>query len=95
MNAPYDILEMLKTVPDGRILEAFHVTTFRCTRRDDNGAAMEVLVEILDAGPGAGLARYVVEVTGENEEYVATNPAESIEAALALVPWHELEEVHA
>ena len=95
MTSPYEVLEMLKLTADGRILDAFHVTTFRCMRRDDNGAAMEVLVEILDAGPGAGLERYVVEVTGENDVFVATNPAESIEAALALVPWHELEEVRA
>ena len=84
-----DILERLKRASGA--FEVYHRTEYTLYRERKGGGVQEVLVEILDAGPSKQHTRYHVHARSENGATATGNPAESIEVALAIVHWGNLD----
>ena len=90
---------------DSGIIDLAEVSTYIGYRRGADDAEREITIEILDAGPDAGDNRYVVEVTedrgdgdldadlGDELEATIHAAGASLEAAIAALPWNELDEV--
>jgi hypothetical protein len=83
------ILEKLKTL--GAIYEAHYATSFICFRRRAEGSTEEITVYVLDRGPQDPATRYLCEVRPESDTRVVGTPCESIEKALSVVPWDDLD----
>jgi hypothetical protein len=75
----------------GRFSEAYHVTTFECYRETKDGRNQRVEVRVLDAGPEAAKLRYSVYATSEDGKAATGNSAETVELAMALVHWGNLD----
>ena len=82
-------IEHLKSLP--RISEAYHVTTFECVREARDGSPRIVTVEIHDAGEGVDYSRYAAVVRSDDGRAASGNRADSVEAALSIVHWHDLD----
>jgi hypothetical protein len=91
MDPPFDALDYLKKLPT--MVEAYHVTTFQCSRNAQDGSAQEVEVTVLDAGPdhGQAFARYRAVARRQDGKVVNGQPGPSAQAALALVNWADLD----
>ena len=84
--------EIMKTKDVSGIFEVYHTMTFLCYRTPKPGAAaQEVIVEIHDAGPAAGDHRYSVHAKADDDKLAAGNSAASVEEALSIVHWDELD----
>jgi hypothetical protein len=86
----HEAIRRLKNHAD--IFEAYEVRTFQCYRHSQDGSVQEVEVKIMDAGPDvdAGV-RYSVVATSEDGKTASGNSAESIQTALAILHWYELD----
>ena len=73
--------------------EVDQVTTFECYRDLPRGGVQRVIVEILDAGRAARPAgRYSCRArTKDGKAQAFGNTADSIEAAIAVVHWFDLD----
>ena len=88
---PIDVIAEIKKEAD--FSEVFHKTSFVCVRKTKKGETQDVVVEILDAGPDAGMKRYVcVAVSKKTRKEATGNPAGSIREALSIVHWKDLDE---
>lgn len=84
-----DIMKKLKK--DAGFFEIYHKTSFWGYRRNANGETQEVSVDILDMGSEAGDSRYSC-VANTNDGKTATgNPASSIDVAISIVHWRDLD----
>jgi hypothetical protein len=83
------ILEKLKTL--GAIYEAHHATSFMCFRRRAEGSTEEIMVYVLDRGPQDPATRYLCEVRSESGRRIVGIPCESIEKAISMVQWDDLD----
>lgn len=86
-----EIINHLKKVSG--FLEVYHKTSFECSRKAKDGSEQEVLVEILDAGPDVEKPqlRYQCVATTKDGKIATGNPADSIDVALSIVHWHDLD----
>jgi hypothetical protein len=76
----------------GKIFEAYHVTTFTGYRKAANGEDRKVSIEILDAGAHDREHRYTATVTDvENGRHATGNGAGSVDQALAIIHWQDLD----
>jgi hypothetical protein len=95
MEKPMDIentIAKLKGLKGAKIFEAYHCTTIRAYRKRRDGVSQELTIEILDAGPDVGSAnRYSCTVSAANGKKAIGNAAESIDAALDVVHWVDLD----
>ena len=82
-------LETLKKLAG--IFEAYHVTTFKCYRHAKSGGDQEVTVTITDAGPDNTYTRYHVEARTADGRAASGNGAATVQNALAMVHWPELD----
>jgi hypothetical protein len=91
MDPLRDALGYLKQLP--RVVDAYLVTTFQCSRTTQDGSAQEVEVTLLDAGPdhGQAFARYRAVARTKDGKVGTGQPGPSAQAALALVPWADLD----
>lgn len=84
-----EILEMLKKETGAN--EAYRRTEYMLYRDNKSGGVQEVRVEILDGGPAMGNARYHVKATSDDGRVATGNPDKSLETALAIVHWYDLD----
>lgn len=91
MAGPVDLIPELKSRVG--LTEAYHVTTFKGYRKSGPqvGDIQEVTVEIWDAGPERRASRYMILAVSEGGKVASGNPVDSIETALALVHWADLD----
>jgi len=97
-----ETLRLLQTDQTG-IFDLAQVTTLVGFRRGKDGVQRDVTVEILDSGPAAGAARYVVEIAEDHTDDVLDDgldddlertiraEAASLDAAIATLRWDELD----
>jgi hypothetical protein len=83
------ILEKLKTL--GAIYEAHYATSFVCFRRRAEGSTEEITVHVLDRGPEDPATRYLCEVRSESGKRMVGTPCESIDKAISVVQWDDLD----
>ena len=87
-----DIREAIKGLEEnGNLLEVREVRYFEGYRDTASGSRQTIHVKIFDGGPGAGDIRYSCEATSENGKVTRGNEAESIDTALAITRWNELD----
>jgi hypothetical protein len=91
MTSPDQMRALLKRLPGLNFDEIYHVTTFRCYRRTPSNEMQVVIVEIQDLGPEHPDIRYTCTAISEDKRFATGNPASSIEGALAIVHWGDLE----
>lgn len=84
-----EILECLKRVAG--ISDAYLRREFTVFRETQDGDLQEVTVVVLDAGPSRKGARFHVFATTEDGGRASGNPAESLDSALAIVHWSDLD----
>ncbi len=84
-----DVMNQLKKC--GGIFEIYHKTSFWGYRRNANGEKQKVLVDILDMGPEADDLRYSCVATTYDGKMATGNHASSIEVAISIVRWDELD----
>lgn len=87
-----DIREaMLGFEQHGEFSEVYEVHSFEGYRETGADEPQTVLVKILDAGPDAGQDRYACEASTEDGAKVTRgNFAESVDTAMAITRWSEL-----
>ena len=77
------------------LFEAYHVTTIKGFRRDNQGTERPITVEIWDAGaapePSRRDARYFVQAHDDRGRSAGGNSAATVEAAIAKVHWGNLD----
>jgi hypothetical protein len=83
-----DALAALNRVPD--FFEVYHRSSFRCYRNTNTGAVQEVIVEVLDAGPGKS-PRYRVAAKAKGGKVASGDPSDTIDAAVAMIRWSDLD----
>jgi hypothetical protein len=83
-----DALAALKRLPD--IFEVYHRSSFRCYRNTNTGAVQEVIVEILDAGPGTS-PRFHVGAKVKGGKVASGDAADTIDAAVAMLHLSDLD----
>ena len=83
------IMEQLKKV--GGLQEVYHKTSFWGYRRNAKGEDQKVSVDILDMGQGSGNRRYHCVVKQDDLKTAPGNEAESIEEAIAIFHWQNLD----
>jgi hypothetical protein len=83
------ILEKLKTL--GAIYEAHRATSFICFRRRPEGSTEEITVHVLDRGLQDPATRYLCEVRTENGQRIVGVPCESVEKAISVMQWDDLD----
>jgi hypothetical protein len=72
--------------------EIYQVTTFRCYRTAANGVPQTVIVNVLDAGPDVPSdLRYSCVALTQEGHFAAGNPGGTIDEALAIVHWGQLD----
>jgi hypothetical protein len=85
---PDEIIEQLER---NTFFDALHVAhTFECYRNRKDGSTQKVNVRILDYGPGSH-ARYTVVAVADDGAAATGNPGETIQVALAMVHWGDLD----
>lgn len=84
-----EILDQLKAVTGA--FEAYHRTEYVVYRDTASGGVQEIHIEVLDAGPSKPHIRYQVTATSDEGKKATGNPSESLEVALAIVHWHDLD----
>ena len=68
------------------------VARFQCNRRDKDGSDRNVIIEILDAGPGGDTAsRYTVWAFDEGGRIALGNGGATIDEAIEVTQWHKLD----
>jgi hypothetical protein len=87
-----DKAAVMKELKKHGFIEISHKTSFVGYRKTEQGGAYRVSIDILDAGEGAGNIRYHCVPTREDGKIAAGNEASSIEDAIRLVHWWELDE---
>ena len=80
----------------GSLDEAYLVTTVKGYRRDERDIPQLITVEIWDAGPAPGRnpARYMVLARDDWGREAIGEAAATVEEAIALVPWGDLDREH-
>ncbi len=90
----WELLRRLKQA--SKASELYAVTQFVGYRQDPDGEPGDQIafqIQILDAGPEAPAAsRYVIVADDDDDRMTTGGEAESVEAAIAAVHWHELDE---
>ena len=86
---PLSTMKILREM--GKMKEVAHVTTFKCYRDIRGVGLKEVTVEILDHGPEVGVTRYICNATTEDGTTATGNGADSIDTAIAIVHWGDLD----
>jgi len=93
-----DVIEQLLklrhslTGGEPNFLEVYAVQSFRCHRKKKNGETQRVSVELLDAGStSAPGLRYSCRAVGDDGARAAGSPQPTIEHALAVVHWGDLD----
>lgn len=81
-------LNVLKKMPG--FIDVLHRSTFWCHRRTKSGADQVVTVEILDAGPGKS-PRFWVSAKSDDGKEASGNAQDTLNNALALVHWYQLD----
>ena len=69
-------------------VDSSHVTEFRGTLRDENGAVKVVTVKIHDYGRGHP-SRYLCVARDEDGRVVGGNPEKNLETCLACIRWND------
>jgi hypothetical protein len=92
MEREHEILAKLRRPGYFGFDEVWLKTSFRCFR-NINGALIGCDVEVFDGGPEETALRYFVVVTSDEGKRARSNPAPSVEIALATTHWGELESV--
>jgi len=86
------IIDKLYDVKEAAFSEIHEVRTFRCYRQKKNGGTQAVTVEIKDAGYHLGPdLRYSVLAVSDEGTRAVGNPADTIQHALVLTHWNELD----
>jgi len=75
----------------GDFFEVYEVHSFTGYREVGGDQPQTVHVKILDAGPKAGDIRYAVEASTEDGKVTRGNPAESVDVALGITRFNELD----
>ena len=87
-----DIDNAIEKIGNTLGFDAYHVTTFRCTRIKKSGGTQGVTIEILDGGPQINQGfRYTCIVRSHDGKEASGNPESSVDAALAGVHWEKLD----
>lgn len=87
-----DIGETIRSLErNGDFFEVREVHSFEGYRDTGSGQPQTVHVKVFDAGPGAGAQRYAVEARTEDGKVTRGNEAESVDTALAITRWNELD----
>jgi hypothetical protein len=74
------------------LTEAYHIhSTYVGYHRKPDGTTTKVTVTVYDAGPARSGYRYHVDAIADDGARTMGNPAASIEAALGLVHWGDLD----
>ncbi len=89
---PQEVMNRLKEDVEANFFEIYEVHSFKGYREAADGSNQEVNVKILDMGPGAGHQRYSVEATSEDGQVARGNPAGTIDEAIAITHWTELDQ---
>ncbi len=88
------LLRQLKQ--ESKAKELYEVTQFVGYRQDPEGDPGDIIafqIQVLDAGPDAPAERrYIVVAQDDDDRMTTGDEAESLEAAIAAVHWHELDE---
>jgi hypothetical protein len=84
-----DALPLLKQY--ARAFEAYHVSEYVLHREKKGGATQTVTVKVFDGGPERRDLRYHAEAHGDDGTFATGNAAESVDLALAIVHWDELD----
>ena len=85
-----EVISKLLEIPG--CTEVFHVETFKCCRKWDQGCMKEVTVNVWDAGPHTQLdGRYICMASDEHGNGAIGSPSESIEGAVKSVDWKTLD----
>ena len=84
-----EMMEKLKKY--GEFFELHHKTSFIGYRHTKNKGDQEVQIDILDAGPEAGNARYYCTATSEDGKVATGNSGPSIDVVLGTVHWYNLD----
>jgi hypothetical protein len=82
-----EIIAQLKKTAD--IFEAYRVTSFFSYRKTKSVETQKVLVEIRDAGEDSTARYHVIATAGDKQ--VSGNANASLESALAIVHWWDLD----
>lgn len=85
-----DISKVIKEIKDHDFFEVYHKTSFKCYKDNDDGSSQQVDIDIFDAGSEKGNLRYSIEARAENGNFATGNPASSIDEALDIVHWGDL-----
>lgn len=88
---PDDVRKALQKTYGANFHEVHHVTTFRGYRTTSTGESQLVIVDILDLGPDARDFRYSCHALTEDGRFATGNPADSIDHALSIVHWDDLD----
>jgi hypothetical protein len=84
-----DVMKQLKK--EARFFEIYHKTSFLGYRKNAKGEDQEVAVDILDMGSGTGDSRYSCIATTKDGKMATGNPASSIDVAISIVHWYDLD----
>lgn len=83
---PIDVLQALKDRDPLKVIEAYHVSTFRGHRQKKDGEPQDFTLTILDAGPTlAPIARYTCKIETDDGQKFTGNPHESVAGALYIL----------
>jgi hypothetical protein len=74
-----------------RFFEIYSRHEFKAYRYASSGGVQSVTVTVLDAGPGAGENRYSVSAKAESGVEAHGNNAGTLDEAIAIVHWYELD----
>jgi hypothetical protein len=88
---PQEVVNCLKAEVEANFFEVYEVHSFEGYRETADGSNQEVNVKILDMGPGAAHLRYSVKATSEDGKVARGNPAGTIDEAIAITHWIELD----
>jgi hypothetical protein len=92
LNGPDLIASITKHKKFHGIFEVYHRTSFQGYRTAKNGESQKVEVDIFDAGPNVNsILRYHCVATTEDGKRATGNAAESVDIALAIVHWGDLD----
>ena len=88
----HELIDRLKEVT--RASGVYEVRTFRAHRSRPNGDHQDLTIEIWDAGPAGGDARWIVEARDSNRQdgpVAMCNPAGSLAIAITTTHWQHLD----